>query len=69
MRDSELINNLRYILDKDCVEKLIKHHDEEYEKTLKKYVKREWFSRNISYDIQEACLEKGWKILWKMNQI
>ena len=33
MRDSELINNLRYILDKDCVEKLIKHHDEEYEKT------------------------------------
>ena len=40
MRDSELINNLRYILDKDCVEKLIKHHDEEYEKTLKEIRKK-----------------------------
>ena len=40
MRDSELINNLRYILDKDCVEKLIKHHDEEYEKTLREIRKK-----------------------------
>ena len=40
MRDSEIINKLRYILNKNCVEKLIKHHDEEYEKTLKEIRKK-----------------------------